>query len=81
VAKLRQQPGKDMVIWGSLSLARSLMKDGQIDKVEMVMCPIVLGEGKPLFHDRIDPGGLKLLTTSSFDRGTVLLAYKPAGVS
>jgi dihydrofolate reductase len=81
VAKLRQQSGKDMVIWGSLSLARSLMKDGQIDEVQMVMCPLVLGEGKALFHDRIDPGGLKLLKTRSFDRGTVLLAYAPAGVS
>lgn len=75
VAKLRKQTGKDMVIWGSLSLAQSLMKKRLIDEVQLVVCPVVLGEGKPLFHEGIDPGGLKRLETRSFDRGNVLLAY------
>jgi dihydrofolate reductase len=77
VAKLRQQSGKNMVVWGSLSLARSLMKDGQIDDVQLVMCPVVLGEGKPLFQDRIDPDELRLVNTRSYDRGAVLLEYAP----
>ncbi len=75
VAKLRQQSGKDMVIWGSLSLAQALLKERLIDEVQLVVCPVVLGEGKPLFRDKVDPGGMKLLETNSFDRGNVLLAY------
>jgi dihydrofolate reductase len=50
VAQLRQASGKDMVIWGSLSLARSLMSDGLIDQYQLIVCPGVLGVGK-----RLDP--------------------------
>jgi dihydrofolate reductase len=75
VAKLKQGSGKDMVIWGSISLAQSLMVEGLIDEYQLVVCPLVLGKGKPLFRDKLDSAGLKLLKTKSFDRGTVLLAY------
>ena len=76
VAKLKQGSGKDMVIWGSISLAQSLMAEGVIDEYQLVVCPVVLGSGKPLFRHKLDSAGLKLLKTKSFDLGTVLLAYK-----
>lgn len=78
VAKLKRQPGKDMVIWGSISLAQSLMNEGAIDEYQLIVCPMVLGSGKPLFRDRVDSLDIKLLNTRSFDRGTVLLAYAAA---
>jgi dihydrofolate reductase len=78
VARLKRQPGKNMVIWGSLSIAQSLLHAGGVDECHLVICPVVLGGGKPLFRESVDAGGLTLLKTQPFDRGTVLLAYAAA---
>ena len=78
VTKLKQGPGKDMVIWGSLSLAQSLTNEGLIDEYQLIVCPVVLGSGKRLFRDKVDSFDMRLLTTKSFDRGAVLLAYTAA---
>lgn len=78
VAKLRQGSGKNMVIWGSISLAQSLMRDGLIDEYQLIVCPVVLGTGRPLFPEKKASATMKLLTTTSFDRGSVLLAYTAA---
>ena len=75
VAKLRQGSGKDMVLWGSISLAQSLMGEGLIDEYQLIVCPLVLGKGRPLFAETKDSVTMKLLSTKSFDRGSVLLAY------
>lgn len=77
IAKLKQQPGKDMVIWGSISLAQSLMNAGLIDEYRLVFCPVVLGSGRPLFRDHAQPTDMKLSKTMTFDRGAVLLKYVP----
>lgn len=75
LAKLKQGPGENMVIWGSISLAQSLMNEGLIDEYQLVVCPVVLGRGKPLFRETVGSLDMKLLETRSFDRGAVLLAY------
>jgi dihydrofolate reductase len=75
VKRLKEQPGKDMVMWGSLSLARSLMKAGLIDQYRLVVCPVVLGKGAPLFGDDAPKLELRLQETKPFDRGEVLLEY------
>ena len=72
IAKLRASSGKGMVIWGSISLAQSLMTDGLIDEYQLFVCPVTLGAGRPLFSGKTD---MKLVRTQAFDRGTVLLAY------
>lgn len=79
VASLRRQPGKDMVVWGSISLARSLMAAGLIDEYRLVVCPVVLGGGTPLFEGGVPPLGLNLLSARPYDRGAVGLTYVPAG--
>ena len=76
VAKLRQQSGKDMILWGSISVAQSLMDAGLIDEYRLVVCPLVLGDGKPLFRDRSSLG-MKLLKSTAYDRGAVQLVYAP----
>jgi dihydrofolate reductase len=75
IERRKQLPGKDMVIWGSLSLAQALMHEGLIDEFQLVVCPVVLVEGRRLFDDNVAPGEMHLLSTRSFDRGTVLLSY------
>jgi dihydrofolate reductase len=79
VARLKAQPGKDMALWGSLSLARSLMKAGLIDQYQLVVCPLVLGSGTPLFGGGAPRLALKLLESRQFDRGAVMLKYAPTG--
>lgn len=74
VAKLKREEGKDIVLWGSISLAQSLMKDRLIDEYQLVVCPTTLGGGRPLFERDLD---LRLVNTRTFDRGAVLLAYEP----
>jgi dihydrofolate reductase len=76
-ARLKESPGRDMVIWGSLSLAQSLVDEGLIDDYQLIVCPVVLGNGKRLFRDT-DSFGMRLLNARSFDRGAVLLSYEAA---
>ena len=78
VQRLKEESGKNMVVWGSLSLAQSLMNDLLIDEYQLIVCPVVLGVGKNLFGDYMDHLDLRLKNTRSFDRGTVLLDYLPS---
>jgi dihydrofolate reductase len=78
VERMKQASGKDMVIWGSLSLAHDLMKQGLVDEIQLIVCPVVLGEGRKLFENGDTNGEMHLLTTRSFDRGSVLLSYSGA---
>jgi dihydrofolate reductase len=81
VTKLKQAPGKDMVIWGSITLAQSLMAESLIDEYQLVVCPVALGTGRRLFADEVDALKVTLLDTETFDRGAVLLTYAPASAN
>jgi dihydrofolate reductase len=78
ITELRPQPGKDMVMWGSISLAQSLMREGLIDEYQLVVCPVVLGDGRPLFPDKVGTLDMSFLEARTFDLGSVLLRYQPA---
>lgn len=78
VAKLKRRSGKNMILWGSISLAQTLIREGLIDEYRLVMCPVVLGSGRPLFRDKVDSFGLKLVEAKKLDLGAVQLKYKPA---
>jgi dihydrofolate reductase len=77
VLKLKQQPGKDIVIFGSNDLMVSLATLGSIDEYRVMVNPIVLGKGNPLFKGLSDKLKLKLLKTRTFTSGNVLLYYQP----
>lgn len=75
--KAKSQPGKNMVLWGSISLAQSLMKKNLIDEYHLRICPIVLGSGRPLFESMAKMN-LELIGTKQYSSGLVLLKYRPA---
>ncbi len=78
VTRLKAQPGKDMIIFGSSDLAVSFLEHGLLDECRIMINPVVLGQGKSLFtgiHDRLK---LKLLKSRTFHSGNVLLYYQPA---
>jgi dihydrofolate reductase len=78
VAKLKQQPGQNMVILGSSALTVSLIGMGLIDEVRVMVSPVVLGDGKSLFRTATERISLTLLRARSFGSGNVLLSYRPA---
>lgn len=75
VANLKRQSGRDMVVWGSISLAQSLINEGLIDEYRLVVCPLVLGSGRPLFSDKVASIDMKLLSAKTMDLGAVSLKY------
>ena len=77
VARLKEQPGKDLIIFGSSDLATSLAERGLIDEYRVMVNPIALPEGKPLFQGLKGDLRLKLLQARTFENGNVLLSYAP----
>jgi dihydrofolate reductase len=80
VTRLKGEPGRDMLIWGSISLAQSLMAAKLIDEYRLVLCPVVLGSGKPLFGDELASIPMHLVNVQRLDRGVVSLTYVPRQV-
>jgi dihydrofolate reductase len=78
IARLKRQPGKDITILGSGTLVRSLLRDGLLDELTLMVHPVVLGSGKRLFEDRSDARALKLAGSRTFGTGVVSLAYRLA---
>jgi dihydrofolate reductase len=77
IVKLKSQPGKDMLMIGSPTLAHYFMDKGLFDELYINVNPVVLGEGKPLFKDSKEMIKLKLLETKTFDEiGVVALHYE-----
>jgi len=78
ISELKAQPGKDIVISGSGALVRSLLEDGLIDELKLMIHPIVVGSGKKLFEDGEKRTALELVDSKTFSTGVVYLTYKPA---
>jgi len=51
VARLKQEPGKDISISGSATLVRSLLREGLLDELRLMVHPVVVGRGRRLFED------------------------------
>jgi dihydrofolate reductase len=77
ILKLKQLPGKDLVIFGSGKLTSSLASVGLIDEYRLIVNPIILGGGNPLFRELKGRLHLKLINSKVFKNGNVLLCYQP----
>src|SRR5215207_6165958 len=77
IAKLKQQPGKDIGIVGSGTLVRWLLRDGLLDELTLMVHPIILGSGKRLFEEGGDREPLELVDSQTFSTGVVSLTYQP----
>ena len=76
LAKLKQQPGKDIVIQGSSTLTAGLLHTGLHNELRILVTPVILGQGRSLFAGA-GKTSLKLLETQQFTSGNVLLYYHP----
>jgi dihydrofolate reductase len=76
VRRMTQQSGKNIVLWGSISLAQDLLKADLIDEIHLQVCPTAIGGGRLLFPDRNSYKNLKLTGVKSYNTGVVNLHYE-----
>jgi len=75
VARLKEEPGKDLVVLGSGELAQSLMRANLIDEYVLLIHPLVLGSGRRLFPDGGTFAALRLVDTKTTTTGVVIATY------
>jgi dihydrofolate reductase len=76
IRDLKRQDGKDLWLWGSVALMRSVLAAGVVDEIQLRVCPTTRGRGTPMFDDRRD---LRLVEARSFANGVALLRYDVVG--
>jgi dihydrofolate reductase len=77
VAKLKEEDGHDLAVFGSAKLTASLLEQGLVDELRVMVNPILLGGGVSLFSTIKERIPLTLLRTTVFPSGNVLLVYRP----
>ena len=77
IKELKTMKGKDMVVWGSISLVQSLMKENLVDEFHFQLCPIILGGGRELFSQPQNSTQLQLKEVRKYETGTIFLSYVP----
>jgi dihydrofolate reductase len=77
VRELKQGQGEDITIFGSGSIVQQLAKAGLMDEYLVILTPVILGTGKPLFEG-INKQGLRLIDSRVFNSGNLLLHYQTA---
>ena len=80
VHRLKQGRGKNLVLWGSLSLAESLMNEGLVDEYRLWVCAVLLGQGRRLLTNS-DTQGMRWLETKPYGDSVVSLRFEPIGTS
>src|SRR5690606_536121 len=77
VAKLKRQPGKDIIVDGSATLVQSLLRAGLIDEFRFLVQPFVMGTGRRFFPEGTPPTNLRLVESKALDFGSLALVYRP----
>ena len=78
IARLKAQDGKPIIAHGGVSFARSLVAQGLVDQFALIVAPVALGKGLPLFSDLAAPRPLQLVSSKAFLGGAVAQIYRPA---
>jgi dihydrofolate reductase len=79
VARMREEPGKDLVVLGSGELVRALLARGLVDRFVLPIHPLVLGTGRRLFDDGGAFAALTLVDSVTTTTGVIIATYEPAG--
>jgi len=76
VAKLKQQPGQDLIMYGCPDLMHSLLEHDLIDEYRLWVYPVVLGKGRSFFKDGVERMALDLVDTTVIPPGVAILTYQ-----
>jgi dihydrofolate reductase len=79
VAKIKQQPGPDLNIWGSGNLLQTLIQHDLVDSFWLMIYPITLGSGKKLFGQGTLPAAFKVTESTVAPNGVMIVNYERAG--
>ncbi|MEU1728382.1 dihydrofolate reductase family protein [Actinomadura sp. ATCC 39365] len=79
IAKLKAEPGKDLVAAGGTAFMHSLIRLGVVDEYRLWVLPAVTGRGAPLFPELDQAVNLRLVKSTTFPSGVLELVYVPAG--
>lgn len=80
VARLKEEPGNDLLIMGSGELIQSLMRRNLVDEYVLLIHPLVLGSGRRLFPDSGQAATLRIVATTTTNNGVVIATYQPASL-
>ena len=75
IEAMKRQPGKDMIVFGSGSIVSQLTEHGLIDEYQFVACPVFVGQGRSLLGGLSSPVRLKLIDSSKYESGDLMLRY------
>ena len=81
VAKLKEEPGKDLVVLGSGELVQSLMRHDLIDEFVLLIHPLVLGTGRRLFSDGVPSATVRLAESKPTTTGVIIARFRPKGLN
>jgi dihydrofolate reductase len=76
VRTLKEQPGRDIGVHGSVELARSLFESGLADELQLVITPTVAGKGRRFFADDAELRRLELINVAGTPTGALLVGYR-----
>ena len=79
VAKIKQQQGPDLNVWGSGNLLQTLMKHDLVDVFWLMIYPVTLGVGKRLFADGTIPAAFQVTESQVSSNGVIVVNYERAG--
>src|SRR6266567_6149604 len=79
VARLKQEQGPDLHVWGSGNLLQTLMKHDLVDVFYLMIYPLTLGAGKRLFADGTIPAAFKVTESIVGSNGVIVVSYERAG--
>jgi dihydrofolate reductase len=77
IAALKREPGGEVMAHGGAAFVQSLSRLGLIDEYRLVILPVALGAGLPLFKDLVKPLRMDLAEAKSFPDGTAIHVYQP----
>ncbi|TSD82909.1 dihydrofolate reductase [Mycobacterium sp. KBS0706] len=78
IAALKAQGGRPIIAHGGVRFARSLVARGLVDQFVLLVAPVALGKGLPLFSELAAPAPLRLVSSTAFPGGAVAQIYRPA---
>ena len=78
IARLKQEPGRNINLSGSATLVEWLLRQGLLDELHLLVMPIVVGRGKHLFTSEGKPVALTLTQSKALSNGVLHLTYVPA---
>jgi len=79
IGELKAKPGDELQVHGSGALTRWLLESELVDEINLLVCPVVLGQGTRLFPDTGPDIALDLVDSRTFPKGIVMQVYRPAG--